>query len=739
MKKLGIGLIATAAVFLIGLLGYLGILLAGNYVIDEKKLVMNSATKLVDTEGELITKLYFENRDPVSIDNVPDHVQEAFVATEDSRFYDHHGLDIKAIGRALYRDILAGKKVEGGSTITQQLAKNVFLTNDKSWLRKTKEAVIAINLERNYSKNKILEMYLNQIYFGHGAYGIQSASMMFFNKPVSELSVEEGATLAGLPKAPSNYSPINHPEESKERRDLVLSLMEKHDYLTAEETVRLQGKTLSLDVAEVTKEPAYLTYIDMTLQEAKTRYKLSNEEVLRGGYKIVVPMNVDLQKEAYTQFQNKSFFPGSDTENPPEGALTMMDTKSGGVVAVQGGRKYVQRGLNHVTSKRQPGSAFKPIAVYGPALEKKEYSPYTLLKDEKIDYDGYSPSNYNNQYTGEISLYDAVRTSANAPAVWLLNEMGISYSKKYLEKDGLSIEDKDLKIALGGIDNGVSPFEMMEAYRPFAAEGEHIDPYFITKLYDHDGKLVGEAKHQEKKVYSKQTAWYMTRILEGVVRNGTATSGESKVEVAGKTGTTSYEKVPGGARDAWFVGFTPELVGAVWIGYDRTTETNYLTGGSEYPVQLFKKVVNANINEKSTVSFDKPSGVKDMEKPISLPDISDLSAKFDFLYGLPAVKLKWTPSSDDRVTYHIYEIKDGEREQIAEVEGKGEYTRNSISFFGSVSYQVIPYNSLTDQEGKPSNEASVSLFNSFKNDKKEKGNKDEKNGKENKEKAKSNE
>ncbi|MGA9288519.1 MAG: PBP1A family penicillin-binding protein [Anaerobacillus sp.] len=739
MKKLGIGLIATAAVFLIGLLGYLGILLAGNYVIDEKKLVMNSATQLVDEDGKLITKLYFENRDPVSIDDIPDHVKEAFVATEDSRFYEHHGLDIKAIGRALYRDILAGKKVEGGSTLTQQLAKNVFLTNDKSWLRKTKEAVIAINLERNYSKDKILEMYLNQIYFGHGAYGIQSASMLFFNKPVSDLSIEEGAMLAGIPKAPSTYSPINHPDKSKERRDLVLTLMEEHDYLTAEEAVRLQGKTLALDVAEVTKEPAFLTYIDMTLQEAKTKYNLSNEEVLRGGYKIVVPMDVELQKAAYEQFQNKKLFPGSDPETPPEGALTMMDVASGGVTAVQGGREYVQRGLNHVTAKRQPGSAFKPLAVYGPALEKKEYSPYTLLKDEKIDYDGYSPSNYNDKYTGQVSLYDAVRVSANAPAVWLLNEIGIDYAKSYLGKNGINIADNDLKVALGGVDEGVSPIEMMAAYRPFVAEGKRVDPYFITKLYDHNGKLVGEAKQKEEKVYSKQTAWYMTRILEGVVKDGTGKSGETDVEVAGKTGTTTFEGAPGGARDAWFVGYTPDLVGAVWMGYDRTTEAQYLSGGSEFPVQLFKKVVNAALNKDSTMEFKKPSGVKEMQKPITLPNINDLNAEFDFLYGLPAVKLKWTPSVDERVRYHIYEIKDGEREKIAEVEGKGEYTRNSISFFGSVAYQVVPYNSLTDQEGDSSNEASVSLLDRFKNNEKEK--KDTVNNKEDKkeEKSKSNE
>ncbi|WP_273835713.1 transglycosylase domain-containing protein [Guptibacillus sedimenti] len=715
MKKLGIGLIATLAVFLIGLLGYLGILLAGNYVIDEKKLVMNSATELVDENGDLITKLYFENREPISIDDIPEHVQEAFVATEDSRFYEHHGLDVKAIGRALYRDILAGGKVEGGSTITQQLAKNVFLTNDKSWLRKTKEAVIAINLERSYSKEKILEMYLNQIYFGHGAYGIQSASTMFFNKPASELSVEEGAMLAGLPKAPSNYSPINHPEESKDRRDLVLTLMEKHDYLTPEEAVRLQGKTLALDIAEVTKEPAYLTYIDMTLQEAKTRYNLSNEEVLRGGYQIVVPLNPSLQKAAYEQFQNDALFPGSDAETPPQGGFSMMNAASGGVVAVQGGRDYVQKGFNHVTAKRQPGSALKPLAVYAPALEKKEYSPYTLLKDEKIDYDGYSPSNYNNQYKGKLSLYDAVRVSANASAVWLLNEIGIPYSKSYLEKSGLSIEDRDLKIALGGIDKGVSPFEMMAAYRPFIEGGKQIKPFFISKLYNNEGKLVGEANQTEEKVYTKQTAWYMTRILEGVVKNGTATSGKSEVAVAGKTGTTSYEGVSGGSRDAWFVGFTPEYVGAVWMGYDRTTDSHYLSGGSEYPVQLFKEVVNASSNENGQKEFKKPSGVKDMEKPISLPTINDVKAEFDFLYGLPAVKLKWTASSDKRVVYHIYEIKDGEREQIAEVDGTGEYTRNSISFFGSVSYEVVPFNPLTDQEGEVSNEASVSLFDRFKN------------------------
>ena len=211
------GLYAIAAlvgIFLLGLIGYIIILFLGNYVIDEKKIVMDSATRLVDENGDELTKLYVKNRDLVSIDKIPKHVQQAFISIEDVRFYEHHGIDFKSIGRALYRDILAGGSVEGGSTLTQQLAKNVFLSNDKTLLRKTKEVVVAINLEQRYSKQKLLEMYLNQIYFGHGAYGIQAASKLYFNKDVSELTVEEGALLAALPKAPNSYSPILHPEKS---------------------------------------------------------------------------------------------------------------------------------------------------------------------------------------------------------------------------------------------------------------------------------------------------------------------------------------------------------------------------------------------------------------------------------------------------------------------------------------------------------------------------------------------
>ncbi|TLS38074.1 transglycosylase domain-containing protein [Pseudalkalibacillus caeni] len=731
IRKLSIGILLLVATFIIGLIGYLIIIFAGDYVIDEKKLVMDSATSLVDTDGKLVTKLYAQNREIVSIKEVPEEVQQAFIATEDSRFYNHPGLDFQAITRALYKDVLAGSKVEGGSTITQQLAKNVFLSHDKTFLRKTKEAIISLNLERNYSKKKILEMYLNQIYFGHGAYGIQAASHLFFNKDVEDLTVEEGALLAALPKAPGSYSPIDHMDKSKERRNLVLSLMEKQGYLSAEETVRLQGKTVALNVADIGKDPAYLTYIDMVLEEAAKKYHLSNEEVLRGGYKIVIPMEERTQKAAYKLFQEAQYFPGSSNEELPEGAFVLMDSESGGVLAVQGGRNYVRRGLNHVNTKRQPGSTFKPLAVYGPALESGEYDPYSLLKDEKTDYNGYSPSNYNQTYQGEMSMYDALVHSVNAPAVWLLNELKISESKKYLDKAGLKIKDNDLKVALGGIDEGVSPMEMMKAYRAFAEEGKVIEPHFISRIYNQEGKLIGEAKGKEKKVFSKQTAWYMTKMLESVVTDGTGKQGHTDRPLAGKTGTTSYEKVKGGARDAWFVGYTPNAVGSLWMGYDRTDDSHYLTGGSSYPTKLFKDILN-QMPERKQAAFKKPSGVKDLDKPIHLVKIDDLSSAFTFHYGLPAVKLTWTPSEDERLQYDIYEVKDGKAEKIDRVTGTGEYEVNSLPIFETISYYVVPYNPQTEQEGESSNEIGTRFIDKFNKS----GKKKEEKGKKNKPKHK---
>jgi penicillin-binding protein 2A len=700
---------------IIGFFAYLFIIMAGDYVIDEKDLVMDSATLLVNEKGEKITKIYDENREIVGIEDIPDHVEEAFVAVEDSRFYNHSGIDVKAISRAVYKDILAGSKVEGGSTITQQLAKNVFLSHEKSWLRKTKEAVIAINLERRYSKDKILEMYLNQIYFGHGAYGIQLAAKTYFNKDVSELTVAEGAMLAGLPKAPSYYSPIKHPDASKERRDLVLTLMEKQNYLSPTETVRAQGQTIAVNFTQEERNPAYSTYIDMVINEASEKYHLSREELRQGGYKIVVPMDPAAQNFVYESFQEGKYFIGTGKEKP-EGAMVLMDSRTGGLLAVQGGRNYVTEGLNRVEVNRQPGSTFKPLSVYGPALESDKYKPYSMLRDEEMSYNGYEPKNYNGRYEGKVSMVAAITHSVNSSAVWLLNEIGISYSKKYLEDLGMPIQDKGLGIALGGIDHGVSPLQMVKGYRSFLHDGKTVEPFVISKIYNHEGELIGKAKREEKKVWRKQNAWYMTRILQQVVQNGTGSDGSEKMEIAGKTGTTNYPHVDKGNKDTWFVGYTPQVVGAVWVGYDKTTKESYLNSGSAQPTLLFKQVINKMPSQQG-LAFKKPDGVKDLEPPIELIEINNLSAQFGMGdYGMPSVKLNWTPSKDKRLQYKVYAVNEGETTLLDTVKGKGEFVASGKHLFTLPDFYLVPYNPLTKEEGRPSNVVSISFFPGFGDD-----------------------
>lgn len=696
-KKLLLSGIFLLLTVILAFVGYLFIIFMGNYVIDEEKLVMNTASKLVDIEGNEITKLYLENRELVDISEVPDYVQQAFISVEDQRFYEHHGIDVRAIGRALYKDILAGGKVEGGSTITQQLAKNIFLTNDKTVLRKTKEAIIAVNLEKRYSKSKILEMYVNHVYFGHGAYGIKSAAKLYFNKDVSDLTLEEGALLAGIPKAPSNYSPIANVEKSKERRNVILSLMGDQNYITYDEVVRTQGKTVKLQVNKKHEITWLSTYIDMVFDEAKEKYALSNEELLRGGYTITVPLQVNIQKSAYELFQKKEYFPGTDES--AQGAFILIDNQTGGVLAAIGGRDYVSKGLNRLNVTRQPGSTFKPIAVYAPSIESKLFQPYSLLKDEKLTYGNYTPENYDDQYAGKVSMFDAIVASKNAAAVWTLSELGIKESKEYLHEVGISIKDDGLAIALGGLTEGVTPIQMANAYRTFTTNGNYSEQHLIQKITSRDGKVIAENLADVKQVYSPQTAWDMTRMLQHVVSEGTGQNGIFQGELAGKTGTTSYPGKQGATKDAWFVGFTENVVGALWMGYDKTDEKHYLKHGSSYPTKLFKDILT-DAKWDQNVAFTVPDGVNDLDSPIRIEDIDHVDARYTFKpLGLITLTLEWEAQKDDRVEYRIYEQTDKEQKLVGTVTGEGYYEIPYVNVFSESTYMVAPYNVQTNEEG----------------------------------------
>jgi penicillin-binding protein 2A len=712
VKKLGrkilIGLSVSLGTLLLAMIIYLIIILVGHYAIDNQKLVMNTTTSLVDQNGEEVMQLFVENREPVMLQEIPEHVQEAFISVEDARFREHQGFDFRSIGRALYRDFLAGAKVEGGSTITQQLAKNVFLSNEKTFFRKTNEVLIAMNLERKFSKNEILEMYLNRIYFGHGAYGVQAASKMYFNKDIQDLSIEEGALLAGLPKAPNSYSPITHPERSKQRRDLVLTLMERQGQLSSEEAKYLRGKTVVVNHTQRNENAAYFTYVDMVLDEARERYHLTDDEILTGGYQIVVPINKHIQEVSYQKLKENHYFPSGNED--AEAAFVLLDADTGGVLAVQGGREYVRRGINRVNVERQPGSTIKPLAVYSPALEDGHYHPYSPLVDELLDYDGYSPRNFNHQYSGKMTMYDALTHSANAPAVWLLNEIGVDKAVQALDRFGIETTDSGLSIALGGLTEGASPLELTTAYRVFAKGGKRVDPYFIEAIYKANGEEVIGDERAEQAVVTSQTAWYMTKMLQSVIERGTGRQGEINTALAGKTGTTSYPNIEGATMDAWFVGYTPTVVGSVWMGYDVTSSDHYLRGGSTYPTVLFKDILNELPNTMREVAFFKPEEVEELAPPVELPNLTDVTATFSIGgKGFSSILLEWTGKNDDRIYYHIYEKSKGEKKRIATVVGQSHYYISSRNPFSNKQYEVAPYDSITEQEGEHSNTAEVTF------------------------------
>ncbi|MCR6110243.1 PBP1A family penicillin-binding protein [Bacillus sp. A301a_S52] len=714
IRRILLGMLFLTAILLIGSLSYVGIIIFGNYTIDETNLILNEATTIYDQEGNELTKLFVENREIVDLEMIPDHVQEAFLAIEDHRFYDHTGIDFKAIGRAVYRDVITQSKAEGGSTITQQLAKHAFLSPEKSWLRKTNEVLIAINLERRYSKDDILEMYFNSIYFGHGAYGVEAAAHVYFGKSIADVSVDEGALLAALPKAPNHYSPFIDHERSKERRDLVLSTMARRGFLTAEEAVRWQGRALPTEQINIVGNRAYDPYMDLVLKEAENVYNMTEEEVLKGGYDIVVAMDSEIQQLTYDVFQNSATFPESTGDLPVQGSVVLLDNETGGVIAVQGGRDYERKGFHRAEARRSPGSLLKPIAVYAPAMEEGLLHPYSLLKNEKMTFDDYTPSNNDNEYTVEMTMYDAIKDSANVPAVWTLDHLSIQTAKNYLAKQEMEIEDEGLSIALGGLQDGLTPLEIAGAYRTLANQGMYSEPYFIEKITDRNGHDVLRHEVEDVQIYSPQTAWNMTKMLLAVTEEGTGSAGDYQGDIAGKTGTTSFEQVSGAARDLWFAGYTPDISGVVWMGYDQSDESHYLNSSSAVPTKAFKAIMSEIADDRPTtqLTFSLPKNVDDLADPIRFVDIVDLNAKVSPGLMGSRVQLEWSGSEDDRLHYRIYEENEGETRFIDEVVGESSYTLQGVSMFSSTNYLVVPYNPLTDREGPSSNiaEGKFSIF-----------------------------
>lgn len=569
------------------------------------------STVIYDPDGEVISKVSNSTIEGVLIDQIPDTLVQAVVSVEDQRFYKHHGINYFRMGRALVQNAFKGKIVAGGSTVTQQLAKNVFLTQERTYSRKFKELIFSKKIEREYTKEEIMERYLNQIYFGDGAWGVQRAAQTYFGKDVSELTLSESATIAGLIKAPSYLAPTENLEKSVNRRNLVLSLMLSEQYISQAEYDEAVVQELVLGESTVPdKEEKYPYYIDRVVDEAVDMYGLSRDQVLSGGLHITTEINPVVQNALEEVYADDSYFPNSAPDQLLQSASVFVNPKTGGILALIGGRgEYTPKRFNNATDLiRQPGSALKPLAVYTPALEAG-YHMSDLLVDEPIDMDGYSPKNFDQEYRGEVSMYEALAQSYNVPPVWLLDQIGIQEGVDATERFGISLEknDRTLGLALGGLDKGTSPLRMAQAFSAFANEGVMEEAHSIIEIKDSEGKVLGKWQGESVRVTDAEVAQQMTYMLQGAVEEGTGEKARiSGVDVAGKTGTTQlpFEGVDG-SKDHWFVGYTPDIAGAVWLGYDRTDADHYLTSTSSFTAPpIFAQVLSKSASELIEDEFD---------------------------------------------------------------------------------------------------------------------------------------
>lgn len=704
-------------------------------------------TVLYDAGGNEVSAISgAENRTLTKLSDIPGEVQLAFIAAEDARFYEHHGVDLWRIGGALIHDIKTGGYAQGASTITQQLVKLTHLTSDKTVLRKLREAVLAITLETKLSKNEILESYLNTIYFGNGAYGLEAASKTYFSKSASQLTIDEGALLAAIIKAPSNYSPDANPENAKRRRDLVLDNMASYEFISQSTADELKAKPITLAM----KTPEAFShgyYVDAVLEEAEDALNISSDELLTGGYHIYTSLDVAMQTSAESLFQNSKNFPANASDGTQaQSALVASNPENGEIMALIGGRKYeIRRGFNRATQmKRQPGSAIKPISVYAAAIDKYHYLPSNIIDDTKREFaGGYSPRNSGNVYHGKVTLREALARSMNVATVDLLSRIDISVVRGYIEKAGITLDraDSNYSLALGSLTYGVSPAELAAAYAPLANGGTSVTPHTIREIRDSAGQTVYRYKDSGQRVMSEESAYMITDMLKSAATWGSASALSAlSFSTAGKTGTVSMEG--GGNRDAWTVAYTPSLTVCVWMGYDQPDSKHRLSdtsGGSAEPARLSASFLKANTKTATKKSFKRPSGLtealidqkalKTLYKPMLASELTPKSqvirelfpvgqaptevsniwtaptAPLDFsvaeVNGVPRISVT---VANDYALYLIHRKSDDDDEVVSALDGLvGEtvyYSDMQADLSKTLYYYAVPVNKELYAEGK---------------------------------------
>ena len=566
------------------------------------------ATRVYADNNELIDEFFLEDRKIIKVSDLSPYVMQAFIASEDARFMQHGGLDIVSISRAFLKNIAAGHIVQGGSTITQQVAKTLYLSPEKRYMRKVKEAVLAYKIDKYLTKEEILYLYLNHIYLGHGTYGVEAASEGYFGKSARYINIAEAAMLAGLPKSPSNYSPFQHFDKAKQRQAYVLDRMVEDGYITVkdkEAALAFQIKLRSIKPKEKIA-PYFIENIRRYILE-----KYGSDVLYKEGLEVYSTLDMDMQKAADESVERGLKEVEERAKHPKglvQGALLCMDVKTGAISAMVGGRDFKKSEFNRATqSKRQAGSAFKPF-IYTAAFDKG-LTPATRFIDAPIMFeDKYSnttwkPQNFDGKFLGPITMRTALVQSRNIVTIKILQQIGVDYAISYAANMGITSPlVRNYTLALG--TSGVTLLEMVRGFGVLANQGQKVTPFFIKKIVDRTGHIFEEAEIKVEQVIDPRIAFLSTYVMQDVVESGTGRRVKSIGRpVAGKTGTTDD------VRDAWFIGFTPSLVAGVWVGFDQEKSLGTSEQGARTAAPIWLYFMENALKKKPVESFPVPDGI----------------------------------------------------------------------------------------------------------------------------------
>ncbi len=694
-----ISILCLIALACAGTITYL-FLMSKNLDFDENLLRQVNAEMLIfDSENNSLSESNSQ-KSKVKLCELPDYVPASFLSIEDKNFYSHHGLNYKRILKAMYRNIKSHSFSEGASTISQQLIKNTHLSSDKTFDRKIKEMLLTLKMEKKMSKNEILETYLNAIYFGNGAYGLDNASKIYFDKPAKNLTIAESAMLAGIIKSPKTYSPVFETENCLNRRNLVLKEMLNDKIISSDDYQKAIVTPIKINNKVINNQNFYEKAV---LEEASEKLNISEKELATKGYYIFTYLDKNIQSSLTKTVNDSDFYHQNSFGNIADSAGIVIDNKTGGIVAFDGKSVY-----DIVNMKRSPGSSIKPILVYAPALESGVISPISPILDEPTHFGSYTPQNVGGKYYGYISSSESVEKSLNIPAIKIMQANGIEKSKDMAKKCGINFDktDTNYAIALGGMTNGVTVKELVNSYIPLSNNGQFFQAQFIRKICDKNGNVIYENKPQKTTAMSEETAYLMTEMLIGGVKKGTSARLSSlDYEVAGKTGTVGIKNTNLNS-DVWSVAYTTSHTVGMWLGNSTGSQEYMLEGannGGTFCTSMIKSVMQDLYATSKPKDFEKPSGIVSVEldsqelennhammlADSNTPEIFKTKADFNKKYAptmvaksfseLKAVHLNATMQNKEvklsftalpQVEYKIYRIFDDEFKLIDTIKNK---------------------------------------------------------------------